>query len=139
MSGRPRAERLLEAVRALGPLAEDPAVQQGLARAEIHARSAESLLIQAVDEMWQTVRRGKPPTLEQRAQVRMGCVNAGVGAAAAVDIVWGLAGAGAIFEAAGIERRFRDVHVATQHVALAPRTLEVAGRVLLGLEPQGLF
>jgi len=125
--------------RAGRPLAEDPAVQQGLARAEIHARSAESLLIQAVDEMWQTVRRGKPPTLEQRAQVRMGCVNAGVGAAAAVDIVWGLAGAGAIFEAAGIERRFRDVHVATQHVALAPRTLEVAGRVLLGLEPQGLF
>ena len=125
--------------RAGRPLAEDPAVQQGLARAEIHARSAESLLIQAVDEMWQTVRRGKPPTLEQRAQVRMGCVNAGVGAAAAVDIVWGLAGAGAIFEAVGIERRFRDVHVATQHVALAPRTLEVAGRVLLGLEPQGLF
>jgi len=36
-------------------------------------------------------------------------------------------------------RRFRDVHVATQHVALAPRTLEVAGRVLLGLDPQGIF
>ena len=35
-------------------------------------------------------------------------------------------------------RRFRDVHVATQHVALAPRTLEVAGRVLLGLDPQGI-
>ena len=121
------------------PLAEDPAVQRGLAHAEIHARSAESLLVQAVDDMWRTVTRGKPPTLEQRAQVRMGCVNAGVAAAAAVDIVWGLAGSGAIFEAAGLERRFRDVHVATQHVALAPRTLEVAGRVLLGLDPQGIF
>jgi hypothetical protein len=42
-------------------------------------------------------------------------------------------------EDAGLERRFRDVHAATQHVALAPRTLEVAGRVLLGLDPQGLF
>ncbi len=132
--------RLARARRRAGrPLAEDPAVQRGLARAEIHARSAESLLIQAVDDLWRTVRRGKPPTLEQRAQVRMGCVNAGVAAAAAVDIVWGLAGSGAIFEAAGIERRFRDVHVATQHVALAPRTLEVAGRVLLGLDPQGIF
>lgn len=132
--------RLARARRRAGrPLAEDPAVQRGLARAEIHARSAESLLIQAVDDLWRTVRRGKPPTLEQRAQVRMGCVNAGVAAAAAVDIVWGLAGSGAIFEAAGIERRFHDVHVATQHVALAPRTLEVAGRVLLGLDPQGIF
>lgn len=121
------------------PLAEDPAVQRGIARAEIHARSAESLLLQAVDDMWRTVTRGKPPTLEQRAQVRMGCVNAGVAAAAAVDVVWELAGSGAVFEAAGLERRFRDVHVATQHVALAPRTLEVAGRVLLGLDPQGIF
>ena len=121
------------------PLAEDPAVQRGIARAEIHARSAESLLLQAVDDMWRTVTRGKPPTLEQRAQVRMGCVNAGVAAAAAVDVVWELAGSGAVFEAAGLERRFRDVHVATQHVALAPRTLEVAGCVLLGLDPQGIF
>src|SRR5207245_359223 len=66
-------------------------------------------------------------------------VNAGGSAAAAVDVVWGLAGSRAIFEDAGLERRFRDVHAATQHVALAPRTLEMAGRVLLGLEPLGLF
>ncbi len=125
--------------RAGRPLAEDATVQQGIARAEIHARSAESLLLGAVDDMWQTVKRGKPPTLEQRAHVRMGCVNAGGSAAAAVDVVWGLAGSGAIFEDAGLERRFRDVHAATQHVALAPRTLEMAGRVLLGLEPLGLF
>lgn len=125
--------------RAGRPLAEDATVHQGIARAEIHARSAESLLLGAVDDMWQTVKRGKPPTLEQRAHVRMGCVNAGGSAAAAVDVVWGLAGSRAIFEDAGLERRFRDVHAATQHVALAPRTLEMAGRVLLGLEPLGLF
>lgn len=120
-------------------LAEDATVQQGIARAEIHARSAESLLLAAVDDVWQTVKRGKPPTLEQRAHVRMACVSAGEGAAAAVDVVWRLAGSHAIFEDAGLERRFRDVHVATQHVALSPRTLEMAGRVLLGLEPLGLF
>ena len=125
--------------RAGRPLAEDATVQQGIARAEIHARSAESLLQAAVDDMWRTVKRGKAPTLEQRAHVRMGCVHAGESAAAAVDLVWGLAGSRAIFEAAGLERRFRDVHAATQHVALSPRTLEMAGRVLLGLEPLGLF
>ena len=120
-------------------LAEDATVQGGLAHAEILARAAERLLFEAIDEMWQTVKRGKPATLEQRAHVRMGCVNAGASAAAAVDTVWGLAGSRAIFEDAGLERRFRDVHVATQHVALAPRTLEMAGRVLLGLEPGGRF
>jgi len=125
--------------RAGRPLAEDATVQQGIARAEIHARAAESLLLEAVDDMWRTVKRGKPPTLEQRAHVRMACVNAGESAAAAVDLVWGLAGSRAIFEDAALERRFRDVHAATQHVALSPRTLEMAGRVLLGLEPLGLF
>ena len=38
-----------------------------------------------------------------------------------------------------IERCFRDVHTATQHGALAPRTLELVGRVRLGLDPQGLL
>src|SRR5260370_22664968 len=77
--------------RAGQPLAEDATVQQGIARAEIHARSAESLLLEAVDDMWQTGKRGKPPTLEQRAHVRIGCVNAGGSAAATVAVVWGLA------------------------------------------------
>jgi len=82
---------------------------------------------------------GKVPALEQRAEVRMGCVNAGVSAAAAVDIVYNLGGSGSIFERNLLERCFRDIHVATQHVAVAPKTLEVVGRVFLGMEPQGLI
>lgn len=66
-------------------------------------------------------------------------MNAGVSAAEAVDIVYHLGGASSIFEANRIERCFRDVHAATLHGALAPRTLEVVGRVLLGLDPQGLL
>ena len=50
-----------------------------------------------------------------------------------------LGGATSIFEGNRIERCFRDVHTATQHGALAPNTLEVVGRVLLGLDPQGLL
>jgi len=96
-----------------------------------------SAALTAVDDMWRTVKAGKRPTLEQRAHLRMGCVNAGVSAAEAVDIVYHLGGASSIFEANRIERCFRDVHAATQHGALAPRTLEVVGRVLLGLDPQG--
>ena len=120
-------------------LSEHPSTQRELGRAELYLRSAEGLLFQAVDAMWQTVKAGKPPTLEQRAEVRMGCVNAGVSAAEAVDIVYNLGGSGSIFEKNLLERCFRDVHVATQHVAVAPKTLEVVGRVFLGMEPQGLI
>ena len=67
------------------------------------------------------------------------CTNAGVNAAHAVDIVYNLAGSDSIFEKHLLERCFRDVHAATQHAAVAPSGLEVAGRVLLGLEPQGVI
>lgn len=121
------------------PLSEHPTVQGELARAEISARSAEQLLFQAVAEMWQTVQAGTPPTLEQRAAVRLGCINAGLSAAQAVDIVYTLGGSDSIFEKHALERCFRDVHAATQHAAVSPKGLEAAGRVLLGMEPQGFI
>jgi indole-3-acetate monooxygenase len=120
-------------------LSEHPTVQAELARAEICARSAEMLLFHAVDDMWQTVQSGASPTLEQRLAVRLGCINAGVSSAQAVDIVYNLGGSDSIFEKNPLERCFRDVHVATQHAAVTPKGLEVAGRVLLGMEPNGLI
>ena len=34
-----------------------------------------------------------------------------------------------------LERCWRDVHTMTQHLILSPARYEIAGRVLLGLEP----
>ena len=44
-------------------------------------------------------------------------------------------GGSAIYESSPLQRRCRDVHVATQHMIVGPATWELAGRVLLGLEP----
>jgi hypothetical protein len=33
-----------------------------------------------------------------------------------------------------LQRDFRDIHTATQHAVVAQPTLELAGRVLLGVE-----
>ncbi len=102
-------------------------------------RSGEALLFAAVDEMWRTVEAGGRPSLQQRARLRAGCVNAGVSATLAVDTVYRLGGAGSIFEGNRIERCFRDVHTAAQHAALAPRTLELVGQARLGLDAPGLL
>jgi alkylation response protein AidB-like acyl-CoA dehydrogenase len=120
-------------------LSEHPTAQRELGQAELHVRSAEGLLFHAVDDLWKTVKAGKPVTLEQRAGVRIGCVNAGLNAVKAVDIVYNLGGSASIYEKNLLERCFRDVHTASQHVAVAPKTLEVVGRVLFGMEPQGLI
>jgi Acyl-CoA dehydrogenase, C-terminal domain len=34
-----------------------------------------------------------------------------------------------------LDRCWRDVHTMTQHIVLSPARFEIAGRVLLGLEP----
>ena len=117
--------------RSRRPLRADPATQRELGRAELHVCSAEALLFSAVDDLWRTVKAGRRPSPEQRTQLRMGCVNAGMSAALAVDIVYRLGGAASIFEGNRIERCFRDVHTATQHGALAPRTLELVGQARL--------
>ena len=127
------------AYRSRRPLRMDPVTQREMGRAELHVRSAEALLFTAVEDMWRTVQAGRRPTLEQRAQLRVGCVNAGVSAAEAVDIVHRLGGSASIFEGNRIERCFRDVHTAAQHGALAPRTLELVGQMRLGVDSPGLL
>ncbi len=53
---------------------------------------------------------------------------------AVVDVAYGLGGGSAIYETSPLQRRFRDVHAATQHMLVGPSTWELGGRSLLGLE-----
>jgi alkylation response protein AidB-like acyl-CoA dehydrogenase len=55
----------------------------------------------------------------------------------AVDILFHAAGTNAIHRGHPLERFFRDIHVAVQHVAGLPSNIEAGGRVMLGLPPGG--
>ena len=54
-------------------------------------------------------------------------------AAEAVDLMFNAAGTTAIYASSRLERCFRDVHVATQHVAVAASNIEMVGQYSLGL------
>ena len=54
-------------------------------------------------------------------------------AAAATDAMYGLAGGSAVYASSPLQRRHRDVHVATQHMLVGPATWELAGRITLGV------
>jgi hypothetical protein len=53
----------------------------------------------------------------------------------AVDLMYALAGATAIYARSRLDRCLRDVHTAGAHVWVAPDTYELAGRLFLGLDP----
>jgi alkylation response protein AidB-like acyl-CoA dehydrogenase len=115
-------------------LADRPATQTDLARAEASLHAARALLREAIDACWQAAATDGEIPLDLRASLRMAATHATEASAAAVDTAWRLAGGSAIYEDSPLQRRFRDVHAATQHMVVGPATWELAGRVLLGLE-----
>lgn len=53
----------------------------------------------------------------------------------AVGLMYAAAGATAIYAQSRLDRCLRDAHTAAAHVWVAPDTYELAGRLLLGLDP----
>ena len=105
-----------------------------MAEAEATLRSARAFLLEAIDEAWEAARREGQIDLERRALLRIGARHATQGSARVVDAMYDAGGGTSIYRTSLLQRRFRDVHAATQHMMVAPPTYELAGRVLLGLE-----
>jgi alkylation response protein AidB-like acyl-CoA dehydrogenase len=116
-------------------LRDKPMAQADLGRAEALLRSGRAFLFEAIGEMWDEAAAGRTPTLRQRAIARLAAAKAAETSAQAVDLLFNAAGGTAIFESCPIERCFRDVHGTTQHIGTQQVNFELAGRVLLGLEP----
>jgi indole-3-acetate monooxygenase len=115
-------------------LAERGATQSEVARAEALIAASRDHLLARIDAAWRGVLAGKPIDVVERARLRLAATHAVRSAARAVDRMYDAAGGGAVYESGPLARRFRDVHVATQHVMVSPATYEMTGRVLLGLE-----
>jgi alkylation response protein AidB-like acyl-CoA dehydrogenase len=115
------------------PLAERAAAQTGIAEAEALRLSARAFLLGTVDEVWARVHSGEKMSVEDRAMLRLAATNAALSCSRAVDICYNLGGGSSIYAENRLQRDFRDVHTLTQHVMVGPPTLEVVGRVMLGV------
>jgi alkylation response protein AidB-like acyl-CoA dehydrogenase len=119
-----------------GPrLSEQVQAHVGLARAEALVRSARTYWYESVRAMWDVASRRVEPSLECRTAVRLASLTATENSVAAADLLYRLAGSSAIFQTSPLERCWRDVHTAAQHMQVQDGRWETAGRVLLGLEP----
>jgi alkylation response protein AidB-like acyl-CoA dehydrogenase len=114
------------------PLSARPAVQTQLAEIEALIRSARAFFYETVGAASRSAAATGEVPLKQRAELRLAACHATTSAARAVDIAYGGVGATSIYSASPLQRHFRDVHVATQHVMVSPTLQELAGRVLAG-------
>lgn len=114
-------------------LAERNVVQSEFAQVSGAVAAARSRYFEAIDTLWRTVDRGEKPSIQDRALLRLACAHAAQVCADACRRIYDLGGGAAVFHESPLQRRFRDAHVITHHIMVAPQMFELTGRVLLGL------
>jgi alkylation response protein AidB-like acyl-CoA dehydrogenase len=120
----------------LGPgLRDRPAVQAIVAESEAELEAARLLLHDALGELWAAGSQEISVTDRQRARMWGGALHAAKAAKWVVTAMYEAAGASALYTDCPLERAHRDIFAVTQHIILAQRWLEDAGRVRLGLKP----
>ncbi|RIL00808.1 MAG: acyl-CoA dehydrogenase [Proteobacteria bacterium] len=115
-------------------LASRAHTQLEVAQAEARVRSARAFYYESIGQAWEFAVRGDAIPLAARRDLRLATTHAVQASARAVTAMYTLAGGTSVYESSRLQRQFRDVHVATQHVMVSPATLETAGRLFLGVE-----
>ena len=116
------------------PVAETGDAQVELARAEAALRSARAFAFDAIGAMWDTACAGDPPSLEQRANVQLAALQAMRSATAAIDAVFPFAGAGAVYATQPLQRCYRDLHTAAQHIFFSAASWKRYAQLRLGID-----
>lgn len=115
-------------------LAERSWTQGRVAEAEAHWGAGRAWLLESVEAISERAAAQGTIPLADRARVRIASTHAVRSAVQAVDHVYELGGGSSPYRASPLQRHFRDVHVLTQHLMVSPASLELAGRVLLGVD-----
>jgi alkylation response protein AidB-like acyl-CoA dehydrogenase len=115
-------------------LRERATIQAEVAEAEARLASAWAFLRHTVDDAWATSVGGEAPSDEQKRLLRLSATHATQAAASVAEMMYKAGGGAAVYKTSPLQRCFRDAFVATQHAMVAPRMLETAGRMRLGLD-----
>ena len=117
-------------------ISEFQAVQIKLAEARSVIDAAQLIMQQDCADAMRIAEAGDVPDMETKARFRRNGAFSVNLCTQAVDIVFGLAGGGGLYETSPIQRAFRDAHAINAHIAF---NMDAAGttygRVTLGLPP----
>ena len=114
-------------------IAERSHTQMQIATAEAKLRGARAFYYDSVEQAWGRALAGDTVDVDQRRNLRLATTHAVMASAEVVDCAYNLAGGVSVYQSSNLQRHFRDIHVATQHIMVAPSTLETTGRLFLGL------
>lgn len=114
-------------------LAMRATLHRDIASHEVALRAARELLYRTIDDAWLSAQTQKEP-LEERRKLRTANIHAMTTSLNVIDRMYTVAGGSSIYETSCLQQHFRDIHVVSQHMMVAEPVMELAGRVLLGLD-----
>lgn len=139
------ARRALEEIAAIAPIKKktwtmEPLASQSHFRVELGRNraaldGARAYAREVIALMMNTVAAGKPLGSEEWSAVRAATTYCTEVAVAATQFAFKAGGSTAIYAGSRLERCFRDIHAAGQHVAATDDAYDFAGRVMLGETP----
>jgi alkylation response protein AidB-like acyl-CoA dehydrogenase len=124
-----------EQVEAPKVLRDDVYVQEAVGRAETLLAAARAYLFDVMGDLWATAVDDRQPSERQVALFTTAYPHIVGVCVDVVQLVYKAAGGGAVYQKGPLDRCLRDVLTMNQHVIGTLRTYEMAGRLLLGLEP----
>ena len=116
-------------------LRDDVYVQDAVGRAETLLAAARAYYFGFMGDLWATLVEGRQPSERQLALFTSAYPHIVGVCVEVVQLVYKAAGGGAVYQKGPLDRCLRDVLTMNQHVVGTSRTYEMAGRLLLGLEP----
>ncbi len=116
------------------PLADNPVVQDEVARGEARLSAARAFLIEEVERGWREIEATGGMSVHQRMRIRLAGTHAIHEAKAAVDTLYDTAGTSAVFATSPFERRFRDIHTVALQVQGRKRHFQTYGGWAMGQE-----
>jgi alkylation response protein AidB-like acyl-CoA dehydrogenase len=114
-------------------LALRPSLHIDLAEADTALNAARALFYQSIQEGWYAA-QSAPGSLQDRRAMRTATVHAVNVSIQVIDKMYSVMGGTSVFETSCLQQHFRDVHVASQHMMVGEPIMELAGRVMLGLD-----
>ena len=115
-------------------IAEIQSTQIRFAEATAYARASRTIQLSNCEESQRLISSNRVPDMKTKARYRLEGAYAVEWAVRAVDTMFGLYGAGGLYESGPVARAFRDAHAVKQHFSF---NTDIAGttygRVALGL------
>lgn len=119
--------------RGASSLKSSTRVQEKVGQAEATLRAARAYQLDTLREAWNSVRTHGRQDSEYLKDLTLAGAHTALMAAEAVDLIWSAASITSVFVSGPFERRFRDIHTATQNGGITPNIYSMSGRHFLGV------